>query len=164
MHAQTAASNFLVDPSQLRYEPDEKKLGEGAFAKVRKATFNNKVVAVKTLKFAMSSTSSKFEARAGKLFLEEADKMSQISHEHIVAFLGFINTTDTKSIILEYVPGGSLHTLLHCGAQSVRWLDKFWVARDIADGKVYVASVEEASLLVFFSFLSYYCIYFHQKE
>ncbi len=63
--------------------------------------------------------------------------MRQIQHPRIVSFIGFV--VETFSIVMEYLPGGSLEQYIRKN-RDTPWSDRLQCARDIAEGMAYLHS------------------------
>ncbi|KAJ3094752.1 hypothetical protein HDU97_007625 [Phlyctochytrium planicorne] len=79
-------------------------LGSGAFGVVYKARYANELVVVKRLK--VQSLSKKVEEE----FKKEAAILAGLNHPRIVRFLGVSFENEQCSIVLEYLPLGSLYS------------------------------------------------------
>lgn len=155
-------SKHLIDESELNFHEasDAALLGQGSFGAVRRARFNGQEVAVKTMlllhntgsnsgsrpaggagaRINSTSTTEKKQRRMVKMFLDEADKMRHLKHPHIVKFVGLVATPMAHSIVMEFVALGSLRDYISKNVsgdddQSLSWIGKFLLVRDIADGK-----------------------------
>ena len=95
----------------LKYE-DLGFLGAGSFAQVRKARYNNQLVAVKIL---IPTHDSSIESD----FAKEVNELSRSNHENIIKILAYGYTRDkikqdlSRCMIIEFADMGSLHSLLH---------------------------------------------------
>ncbi len=95
----------------LNYE-DLAFLGAGSFAQVRKARYNNQIVAVKIL---MPTHDSNVHTE----FMKEVNELSRSNHENIIKILdygltrGHINKEPSRCMIIEFADMGSLHHVLH---------------------------------------------------
>ena len=74
----------------------------------------------------------------------EAKVMAQLRHPHIVQLIGMsINPQGAYSLVMEYVPHGSLYQLLHNG-NSLPWDLRYQIAMDISSG---LACLHEQNIL-----------------
>lgn len=135
---------FLSYKHGLAKGKSDVELGRGAFGVVKRALFDGKIeVAVKSLippkdgvGANSNSTIQQYTASKGdalKLFIEEAKTMRQVDdHPQIVKFIGYI--FETSSIVMEYVPGGSLYDYIHQNIDKMTWKQKYIIAKDVALG------------------------------
>jgi serine/threonine protein kinase len=85
-------------------------LGQGAFGKVYLGmhTQTGQLIAVKQVSLeGIDSTSRQVRALEREIAI-----MQQLRHENIVQYFGSENTGQTLNIFMEYVPGGSISSLL----------------------------------------------------
>ncbi|XP_010454598.1 PREDICTED: serine/threonine-protein kinase-like protein At5g23170 [Camelina sativa] len=128
----TATDQF--SPSQL--------IGKGSHGYVYKALLDHdhhKIVAIKTpssLPLSPSSTSSSsspssLKSEQTKKLENEINVMSSLPcNQHVLSFLGH---AEKKLMVVEYMPNGSLHHLLHVSASPLpTWLKRIEVALQIA--------------------------------
>ncbi|KAI8853604.1 kinase-like domain-containing protein [Chytridium lagenaria] len=78
-------------------------IGSGAAGVVFKAKYANETVVVKRLRVQSLSGSARLE------FEREATTLSKINHPRIVRFLGVVLDQEQYSIVLEYLPLGSMY-------------------------------------------------------
>eukprot|EP01090_Pellita_catalonica_P010232 TRINITY_DN21698_c0_g1_i1.p1 TRINITY_DN21698_c0_g1~~TRINITY_DN21698_c0_g1_i1.p1 ORF type:complete len:464 (-),score=80.03 TRINITY_DN21698_c0_g1_i1:38-1318(-) len=133
-----------------------KEIGEGGFAKVFKATLNGKVVAVKQL-----NVDDAEEAANGALadpedtgdminvlsdFRQEVWVMSCVPrHENIMALEGIC--LDPLGMVIEYISGGSLDTLVNDPKFPWTWQLRVSVALSIAKGMHFLHAVVKPPLI-----------------
>ena len=88
-------------------------LGRGGFGQVRVGFFEcSGPVAVKVPRF---SGNSAVEAKHNETsFIQEIQLMHQVNHENIVRIKGYTAWNHSVAMIMEYMPGGNLSTLLLC--------------------------------------------------
>ncbi|KAM3378175.1 mitogen-activated protein kinase kinase kinase ANP1 [Capsicum galapagoense] len=89
-------------------------IGCGAFGQVYMGMNldSGELLAVKQVMIA-SNRASKEKAQSHVKELEEEVKLlKNLSHPHIVRYLGIVREEDTLNILLEFVPGGSISSLL----------------------------------------------------
>lgn len=108
---QTDAGAFEKIPGE-RYEVVD-RLGTGAFGSVYKAqdTFLNRSVAVKSIRLHTSLDPEQRKA-LNKRFIREAQVAAQLQHANIVTIHDIMFTPDTGFIVMEYIEGSTLQSLL----------------------------------------------------
>jgi len=83
-------------------------LGSGSFARVKKAKYNNQLVAIKILHCYNSSKSD---------FQKEVDELSRSNHENIIKFITSGQWKERNDLfyclVVEFADTGSLHHVLH---------------------------------------------------
>lgn len=117
-------------------------IGNGASGRVYKAVLSNgEAVAVKKL----WERTVKDETPDGALesdkdeFEIEVETLGKIRHKNIVRLWCCCNTGDSKLLVYEYMPNGSLGDLLHsCKAKLLDWPLRFKIALDAAEGLSYL--------------------------
>lgn len=117
----------------------DRKVGEGAFGEIRRATWRGVDVAVKTLKADCLS-----DAIALKEFNREMSIWSRLVHPNVVQFLGVGYKHDTPRLMLcEFMEGGSLQQkLMQMNASGKKFLfdQGFAVIKGIASAMTYMHS------------------------
>lgn len=117
-------------------------IGNGASGRVYKAVLSNgEAVAVKKL----WERTVKDESPCGALepdkdeFESEVETLGKIRHKNIVRLWCCCDTGDSKLLVYEYMPNGSLGDLLHsCKAKLLDWPLRFKIALDAAEGLSYL--------------------------
>lgn len=114
-----------------------KELGKGAYSTVYMAKWCDKEVAVKELTTNQSAdekenAKEKFE----KLFIDEFQLMAQLRCPNVIQFYGYF-AKPQYSIVMEYMPGGSLFGLLH-STEKLEWDVRIHIATEIACGINYL--------------------------
>ncbi|KAK1429667.1 hypothetical protein QVD17_11881 [Tagetes erecta] len=108
-------------------------LGSGGFGRVYKAQLDhNLLAAVKKL------DNQSIDAR--KEFQTEVDILSKVHHPNIITLLGYCVHDETKMLVYELMPNGSLDTQLHgpsCGT-NLTWQCRMKIALDTARGLEYL--------------------------
>lgn len=111
----------------------ENLIGEGGHAKVYKGCLSDgQVVAVKKL----MKTEKQEEDRVGD-FLSELGIIAHINHPNAARLLGF-SIDSGLHLVLEFLPHGSLASVLHGGSDCLEWKKRFKVALGIAEGLQYL--------------------------
>ena len=84
-------------------------LGAGSFAHVRKAIYNNQIVALKIF--------DRQSAKESDDFFKEVLELSRSNHENIIKLFAYGLWRDKidffKCMVIEYAETGSLHSVLH---------------------------------------------------
>ncbi|MDJ0713286.1 MAG: serine/threonine-protein kinase [Prochloraceae cyanobacterium] len=90
----------------------QQELGQGGFGITYKAvnTISNEVVVIKTLKLA--STQKNIMGNLRKQFLDESRRLLKCSHPNIVSFREFFNESGLPFIVMDYIPGQTLDTVV----------------------------------------------------
>jgi hypothetical protein len=104
-------------------------LSSGGFGDVWLAKFKGKKVAVKTLK---GSPSVKEKSKLVRMLVHEADIMAQQKHARIVLFIGF--RVAPLSLVMEYLPLGTLGTLIKSRKEIKKWGLRYQMMLDISEG------------------------------
>mmetsp|Transcript_560 Transcript_560/g.1284 ORF Transcript_560/g.1284 Transcript_560/m.1284 type:complete len:1538 (-) Transcript_560:24-4637(-) len=117
-----------------------KVLGEGAFAKVFKAKWNDECIAVKQLFLTGDDKAAK--EKAFYEFRQEVHLMSSLHHLNIVGLLGVV--MEPFCMLLEFMNGGSLYEMIHGAedqaADRISPTVRLQLSFDIAQGMNYLHS------------------------
>ncbi|XP_044503988.1 G-type lectin S-receptor-like serine/threonine-protein kinase At2g19130 [Mangifera indica] len=107
------------------------KLGEGGFGSVFRGTLpNSTVIAVKELKRLNQSE---------KQFRAEVKTIGMIQHKNLVRLYGFCAKASKRSLVYEYMPNGSLETLLFPkNPKILDWQSRYRIAIGTARGLAYL--------------------------
>ncbi|KAL3812667.1 hypothetical protein ACJIZ3_013935 [Penstemon smallii] len=99
-------------PPPIRWRKGE-MIGCGAFGRVHMGMNldSGELLAVKEVAIATNSTSKKTLEYIGELE-KEVNLLKNLSHPNIVRYLGTAREEDSLNILLEFVPGGSIASLL----------------------------------------------------
>lgn len=127
-----------------RLDDDNLIIGSGGAGTVYKAVLSNgQTVAVKKLK----KGSNNAESEDDKGFKAEVATLGKIRHKNIVKLLCCCSNKDTKLLVYEYMPNGSLgdmlhHNSLHKGNNSTNlaldWPSRYKIALGAAQGLAYL--------------------------
>ncbi|KAM0851422.1 hypothetical protein ACQ4PT_052439 [Festuca glaucescens] len=126
---------------------EDNVIGSGASGKVYKAVLGNgEVVAVKKLwgvapkkDNAGSNGDEGSAAAADSSFDAEVRTLSKIRHKNIVKLLCCCTHDDSKLLVYEYMPNGSLGDVLHSSkAGLLDWSTRYKIALDAAEGLSYL--------------------------
>ncbi|XP_072997069.1 probable serine/threonine-protein kinase PBL18 [Typha latifolia] len=121
-------------------------LGEGGFGCVYKGWIDENtfaptkpgsgvVVAIKKLK--------RESFQGHKEWLAEVTYLGQLRHENLVKLVGYCSESDSKLLVYEYMPRGSLENhLFRRGLQRISWPMRVSIAIDVARGISYLHSLE----------------------
>ncbi|KAE9593682.1 hypothetical protein Lal_00036500 [Lupinus albus] len=104
---------FPPPPPTIRWRKGE-LIGCGAFGHVYVGMNldSGELLAVKQVLIAASSASKEKAQAHIKELEEEVKLLKDLSHPNIVRYLGTVREEDTLNILLEFVPGGSISSLL----------------------------------------------------
>ncbi|KVI04165.1 G-type lectin S-receptor-like serine/threonine-protein kinase At2g19130 isoform X1 [Cynara cardunculus var. scolymus] len=115
---QTATKNF------------SDKLGGGGFGSVFKGTLpDSTVVAVKKLESV---------TQGEKQFRSEVSTIGTIHHVNLVRLRGFCSEGNSKLLVYDYMPNGSLDSHLFSNEKLLDWKTRYQIALGIARGLVYL--------------------------
>jgi len=117
-----------IQPEDLNFE---RKIGDGSFGDVYKATWQGSEVAVKVLKEGIAD----LPVFMGD-FLREAATWSKLTHPNITRFFGICWTNPSPYIVVEYVGGGSLAS--HLKQKDLPLIQRFGLALDTIRGLKYL--------------------------
>nr|XP_039251891.1 mitogen-activated protein kinase kinase kinase 3-like [Styela clava] len=100
-------SSLMLSPKPPANWKRGKVLGHGAFGKVYAAydADTGRELAVKQVPVQSDSTGTSKEIKA---LLTEIDLLRRLSHDRIVQYYGSCEDTNTLSVFMEYMPGGSV--------------------------------------------------------
>ncbi|KAK8681062.1 hypothetical protein V6N13_053469 [Hibiscus sabdariffa] len=101
-----------TDASSIRWRKGE-LIGCGAFGRVYMGMNldSGELLAVKQVSIAANASKEKTQAQIRELE-EEVKLLQNLSHPNIVRYLGTAREDDSLNILLEFVPGGSISSLL----------------------------------------------------
>eukprot|EP00727_Mastigamoeba_balamuthi_P005171 m51a1_g14652 putative protein serine threonine (1032) ;mRNA; f:110388-114236 len=107
-------------------------IGEGAYGVVMTGTWRTTRVAIKEMRTMFVDT--EIEAQ----FLREIDIMNRVRSPYVVSFIGTARRDSTRAIVMEYVPLGSLETLLE--REPLALALKIKIAHDCTQGMLVLHS------------------------
>jgi Legume lectin domain/Protein kinase domain len=108
------------------------KLGEGGFGPVYKGYLRDSCdeVAVKLLKHESDRGSKEFKA--------EVDILSKLTHPNLVELLGWCKENNELILVYNYMPNGSLNSLLYNKHSLLLWPKRYEIVLDLADALCYL--------------------------
>lgn len=110
----------------LHFDPRQDRLGQGTFGTVYKGRWNNIPVAIKEIQGTLTE-----ESRGH--FKNEAEVMVRANSPWVVSLYGISEAPQHAALVMELMPHGSLHQLLHNG-QALEWKIRYQISQDIAHG------------------------------
>mmetsp|Transcript_62683 Transcript_62683/g.149583 ORF Transcript_62683/g.149583 Transcript_62683/m.149583 type:complete len:632 (-) Transcript_62683:45-1940(-) len=127
----------LTDPEKIEYGDLEfiERLGKGEFGEVFRGYYRREEVAIKQLFFDENMTELVVQDLA-----REIDSFRHLSHKRLVRFIGACLQLPNLCLVTEYMPGGSLHHLLHVRKQKLPLGHALNMCIQIADGVSYLHS------------------------
>lgn len=119
---------------------EENVIGSGASGKVYKVVLNNgDAVAVKKFFGGATKEDASTASSERDAFEVEVETLGKIRHKNIVRLWCCCNTGDSKLLVYEYMPNGSLGDLLHSNMASLLdWPARYKIALDAAEGLSYL--------------------------
>lgn len=120
-------------PEQLDQESFV-EIGRGAFGTVFRSTLRGKAVAIK--RFYIEDLSLKDSIQ--KDFHSEALIHAGLHHPHIVSLIGVSMMPRQMFLVMEFIPNGSLWSLLHNSGKEVDWPTRLRIAQQITSGLAYL--------------------------
>ncbi|GJW90909.1 G-type lectin S-receptor-like serine/threonine-protein kinase [Tanacetum coccineum] len=123
---------FVYKDLQAATKKISVKLGGGGFGSVYKGVLrDSSIVAVKKLEGI---------SQGEKQFRSEVSTIGTIQHIHLVRLRGFCAEGDSKLLVYDYLPNGSLHSHLFHEKQDnvLNWRTRHQIALGIARGLVYL--------------------------
>lgn len=119
---------------------EENLIGTGASGKVYKVELSNgEVVAVKKLVTRSKKIVNSMDDSKRDEFEVEVETLGKIRHKNIVRLWCCCNTGDSKLLVYEYMPNGSLGDVLHGGKGGLLdWPTRYRIALDAAEGLSYL--------------------------
>ncbi|HQY22136.1 MAG TPA: protein kinase [Gammaproteobacteria bacterium] len=131
--AENTEKGFLVS-CQIEYKDLNfgKELGQGSFGIVYQGSYQFGSVAIKKLQIGNLSPEAHEE------FRKEADMMAQLRHPNIVHFYGYCSIP--RCLVMEYMPKGSLFSVLQDKTQALDWDVRIRIAIDMVSGLAFLHS------------------------
>ncbi|CAD7958190.1 unnamed protein product [Amoebophrya sp. A120] len=100
--------DIMIDAKELEFR---ELLGSGGFGSVHRGYYRSKLVAIKKLYVVTSDQQVNRELI--EEFAKEVKMLAKLQHERLVGILGACATKQELCMVLEYMPRGNLHNLLH---------------------------------------------------
>lgn len=115
---------------------EDNVIGSGGSGRVYRTTLRNgETVAIKKL----WNNNERGEGRNDRAFKAEVATLGKIRHKNIVKLLCCCSSKDTKLLVYEYMPNGSLGDLLHgTKAGILDWPSRYKIALGAAQGLAYL--------------------------
>lgn len=133
--------NFSVD-QLLRCLVDSNIIGKGCSGVVYRADMENgEVIAVKKLWPTTNPTPHSSDEKSGvrDSFSAEVKTLGSIRHKNIVRFLGYCWNRNTRLLMYDYMPNGSLGSLLHERSRNgLDWSLRYQILLGAAQGLAYL--------------------------
>nr|XP_042136126.1 serine/threonine-protein kinase TNNI3K isoform X7 [Peromyscus maniculatus bairdii] len=129
-------SRFHLQLSEIEFH---EIIGSGSFGKVYKGRCRNKIVAIK--RYRANTYCSKSDV---DMFCREVSILCQLNHPCVVQFVGAcLEDPSQFAIVTQYIPGGSLFSLLHEQKRILDLQSKLIIAVDVAKGMEYLHSLTQ---------------------
>eukprot|EP00040_Diaphanoeca_grandis_P037820 m.250154 g.250154 ORF g.250154 m.250154 type:complete len:1592 (-) comp33882_c0_seq2:48-4823(-) len=139
LDGERGANRWEVDPQHLL---EVRALGSGQFGDVVLAVFvpddedtDSTLVAVKTLKAPTDATTAQNEEMR-KEFVNELELMKRLRHPNLVTLFGCVTKGEPMSMVLEYLPGGSLEDWLEENAEDLQNKTVVEILRQVSHGMI----------------------------
>eukprot|EP00933_Yihiella_yeosuensis_P060609 TRINITY_DN6335_c0_g2_i1.p1 TRINITY_DN6335_c0_g2~~TRINITY_DN6335_c0_g2_i1.p1 ORF type:complete len:693 (-),score=101.25 TRINITY_DN6335_c0_g2_i1:65-2143(-) len=125
----------LTEPEKVRYRDLDfvERLGQGEFGEVFRGRYRSEQVAIKQLFFDENMTEMVIQDLA-----REIESFRHLNHKRLVRFIGACLEMPHLCLITEYMPGGSLHHLLHVRRTLLPFHHAVNMCLQIADGVMYL--------------------------
>jgi serine/threonine protein kinase len=127
----------LTEPEKVKYSDLEfvESLGSGEFGQVFRGNFRGEEVAIKRLYWDDTMTELVMQD-----LTKEIESFRHLRHKRLVRFIGACLELPHPCLITEYMPGGSLHHLLHVRRLRLPLLHAANMCLQLADGVMYLHS------------------------
>ena len=123
------SSNYIIEYSDLKMGD---VVGKGAYGKVYKATYNGRIVAVKSLAGLKDEKEKNWMKR-------EINLLKQVKHPNVTEFIGISKSPEGHMlIVMEFVSGGELYEKLLDESLEMDWDLKLRMAQDVASALAYM--------------------------
>ena len=111
---------------QIRYQDLEygAELGRGSFGIVRRGRWQHMDVAIKEL----------MDPQVLQNFEQEVAVMASLHHSNVIHLCGACLDPGHYSLVMEYMPKGSLYKVLHNSSEPLPWPQRWQIAYDVARG------------------------------
>jgi hypothetical protein len=121
---------FYLDFNAIKME---KEIGKGAYGKVYKGTYDNRVVAIKTIEIT--------DPKEMVLIRREISLLRECQHPNITELLGVSKDGgETLLLVMEFVDRGELYKILLDEKLQIGWPLRLKIAHDVACGLAHVHS------------------------
>lgn len=130
-------SSMLTEPEVVNYAELQfvESLGSGEFGQVFRGSYRGAEVAIKQLYWDDTISALLMQDLA-----REIESFRHLSHRRLVRFLGACLTMPHPCLVTEYMPGGSLHHLLHVRKVQLPMLHAINMCLQVLDGVSYLHS------------------------
>ncbi|KAK0155954.1 Serine/threonine-protein kinase TNNI3K [Merluccius polli] len=129
-------SHFHLQLSDLEFN---EIIGSGSFGKVYRGKCRSKVVAIK--RYRANTYCSKSDV---DMFCREVSILCRLNHPCVIQFVGAcLDDPSQFAIVTQYVPGGSLFSLLHEQKRLIDLQSKLVIAIDVAKGMEYLHNLTQ---------------------
>ena len=120
-----------ISHATIKYN-DANIIGRGGSSTVYKGVLSSgMMVAVKKLNLHNNR-------EVEKCFVLESTTLGQIRHRNLVKIFGTLSSSNSKCLILDYIPNGNLDLHLHSHTSNLSWDQRFNIALGVAQGLVYL--------------------------
>lgn len=132
-----ALERDLTEPEKVKYADLDfiESLGSGEFGQVFRGTYQGEEVAIKQLYWDGTVTELVMQDLA-----KEIESFRHLRHKRLVRFIGACLEMPHLCLVTEYMPGGSLHHLLHVRKLQLPRLHSTNMCLQVADGVMYLHS------------------------
>jgi len=130
-----ALERDLTEPEKVKFEDLEfvESLGSGEFGQVFRGAYRGSEVAIKQLYWDDTLSELVMQDLA-----KEIESFRHLRHKRLVRFIGACLELPHPCLVTEYMPGGSLHHLLHVRKLQLPLLHALNMCLQVADGVMYL--------------------------